>query len=127
MSNKASYLEHFAPKFSIYSIELELYDRNVCLAHLCQGLTRIEVSFLENHRSIWVVVIGLELLSLACPGLGLGSDIVAPFILVSPYHGYDYFDPISVENRIMSDGNGTCRCDANSSRLFSGVMLEACG
>jgi hypothetical protein len=28
----------------------------------------------------------LELLSLACPGLGLGSDIVAPFIPVSPCH-----------------------------------------
>jgi hypothetical protein len=38
------------------------------------GLTRIELLFLENHRSAWVVVIGLELLSLACPGLGLGSD-----------------------------------------------------
>jgi hypothetical protein len=40
------------------------------------GLTRIELSFLENPRSNWVVVIGLELLSLACPGLGLGSDYV---------------------------------------------------
>jgi hypothetical protein len=34
----------------------------------------MELSFLKNHRSIWVVIIGLELLSLACPGLGLGSD-----------------------------------------------------
>jgi hypothetical protein len=33
-------------------------------------LTRIELSFLENHRSVWVVVIGLQLLSLACPGFG---------------------------------------------------------
>jgi hypothetical protein len=34
----------------------------------------MELSFHENHRSIWVVIIGLELPSLACPGLGLGSD-----------------------------------------------------
>jgi hypothetical protein len=37
-------------------------------------LTRIELSFLEKHRSVWVVIIGLELLSLACPSLDLGSD-----------------------------------------------------
>jgi hypothetical protein len=40
------------------------------------GLNRIELSFLENPRSNWVVVIGLELLSLACRGLGLGSGYV---------------------------------------------------
>jgi hypothetical protein len=82
--NEASYLEHFAPKFSIYSIELELHDRNVCLVHLCWGLNRIESSFLENHKSIWVVIIGLELLSLACPGLGLGSDYVHHLCLCHP-------------------------------------------
>jgi hypothetical protein len=37
------------------------------------GLTSIDLPFLENFRSIWVVVIGLQLLSLACPGLDLGS------------------------------------------------------
>jgi hypothetical protein len=37
------------------------------------------------------------------------------------------FDPISVENRISGDRNGTYRCDANGSRLLSGAMLEACG
>jgi hypothetical protein len=37
------------------------------------GLTSIDLPFLENLRSIWVVVIGLELLGLACPGLYLGS------------------------------------------------------
>ncbi len=42
-------------------------------------LTRIELSFLGNLRSIWVVVIGLELLSLACLGLGLGSGYVISF------------------------------------------------
>jgi hypothetical protein len=74
--------------FSIYSVELELHDRKVCSVHLCQGLIRIDLSFFENHITIWVVIIGLELLSLACPGLG--SDIVAKFILVSPYHCYGY-------------------------------------
>jgi hypothetical protein len=37
------------------------------------GLTSIDLPFLGNLRSNWVVVIGLELLSLACPGLDLGS------------------------------------------------------
>jgi hypothetical protein len=53
-------------------------------------LTRIDLSFLENHRSNWVVIIGLELLNIACPGLGLGSDIVTTFMLVSPYYYYGY-------------------------------------
>jgi hypothetical protein len=36
-SNEASHLEHFAPIviFSIYSIELELHDRRVCVTLLC--------------------------------------------------------------------------------------------
>jgi hypothetical protein len=36
-TNKASHLEHFAPIviFSIYYVELELHDRNVCVALLC--------------------------------------------------------------------------------------------
>jgi hypothetical protein len=38
--------------FSIYSVELELHDRKVCFAHLCYGLTGIDLSFLENLRSI---------------------------------------------------------------------------
>jgi hypothetical protein len=67
------------------------------------------------------------LLSLACPGPGLGSDYVHHFIPVSLYHGYGYLGPTSVENRIWSDGIGTCRCDAEGSRLLSSVMLEACG
>jgi hypothetical protein len=33
---------------------------------------------------------GLELLSLACPGLGLGSDIVTSFMLMSPCYCYVY-------------------------------------
>jgi hypothetical protein len=63
-------LNIFAP---IYSVEVELHDRKVCFAHLCYGLTRIVLSFLGNLRSNWVVIIGLELLSLACPGLDLGG------------------------------------------------------
>jgi hypothetical protein len=51
-----------------------MIGRSVCAPML--GLTRIELSFLENTRSIWVVFIGLELFSLACPGLCLGSDYV---------------------------------------------------
>jgi hypothetical protein len=38
-----------------------------------------------------------------------------------------YLDPTSVENRILGDAIGTCRCDANGLRLWSGAMLEACG
>jgi hypothetical protein len=37
------------------------------------GLTSIDLPFLENVRSNWVVIIGLKLLSLACPGLDLDS------------------------------------------------------
>jgi hypothetical protein len=37
------------------------------------GLTSIDLPFLENLRSKWVVIIGLELLSHACPSLDLGS------------------------------------------------------
>jgi hypothetical protein len=43
------------------------------------GLTSNDLPFLENRRSNWVVVIGLELLSLACPGLDLGS-VMLPHI-----------------------------------------------
>jgi hypothetical protein len=61
---------------------------------------------MENPRSNWVVVIGLELLILACPGLGLGSCYVHQ--LCSPYHYDGYVDPTSVENRIWGDGIRTC-------------------
>jgi hypothetical protein len=78
------------------------------------GLTSIDLSSLENLRSIGVVVIGLELLSLACPGLDLGSVIALLFVtLVTAM----VIDPISMENRIWGDGNGTGWCDANGSRL----------
>jgi hypothetical protein len=44
------------------------------------GLTSIDLPFLGNLRSNWVVVIGLELLSLACPGLDLGSVVLYYFV-----------------------------------------------
>jgi hypothetical protein len=44
------------------------------------GLTSIELSFHGNLRNICVVVIGLELLSLACPGLDLGSVMLHYFV-----------------------------------------------
>jgi hypothetical protein len=51
-SNEASVLDHIVPTtFSINFVELELHDRKVCFAHLRYGLTRIDLSFLENLRS----------------------------------------------------------------------------
>jgi hypothetical protein len=44
------------------------------------GLTSIDLPFLENLKSNWVVVIGLELLSLACPCLDLGSVMLHYFV-----------------------------------------------
>jgi hypothetical protein len=86
------------------------------------GLTSIELPFLGNLRNIWVVVIGLELLSLACPGLDLVSVMLHLFC--HPCYCYGYVDPIRVENRIWGDGNGIVgvmptvqgfvRCDAGS-------------
>jgi hypothetical protein len=79
------------------------------------GLTSNDLPFLGYLRSIWVVVIGLKLLSLACPGLDLGSVML--HYLCHPCCCHGYVDPISMENRIWCDRNGTCWCDANSSRL----------
>jgi hypothetical protein len=81
---------------------------------------------LENPRSNWVVVINLELLSLACPGLGLGSCYVHQLCLC--YHVIMMVILILLvrKNRIWGDEIGTSRCDAGSSRLLSGAMLEAC-
>jgi hypothetical protein len=44
------------------------------------GLTSIDLPFLGNLRSNWVVVIDLELLSLACPSLDLGSVMLHYFV-----------------------------------------------
>jgi hypothetical protein len=43
--------------------------------------------------------------------------MVISFMLMSPRHDYDYFDPTSMENRIWVTGSGTCRCDADGSML----------
>jgi hypothetical protein len=103
--------------FAIYSIELELHDRNVCPVHLCEGLTRIDLSFLENLRSIWVVIIGLELLSLACPGLGLGSGCVTSFLLLSAYLCYGYLILLVWTIGFRVTGLKLVQCDADGSRL----------
>jgi hypothetical protein len=47
------------------------------------GLTSIDLPFLGNLRSNWVGVIGLELLSLACPGLDLDSVMLHHIIFVT--------------------------------------------
>jgi hypothetical protein len=54
--------------------------------------------------------IGGELLSLACPGLGLGSDIVTSFYtcVTLSLSIIVVIDPISVENRIWGDRIVTC-------------------
>jgi hypothetical protein len=44
------------------------------------GLTSIDLPFLGNLRSNWVVDIGLELLILACPSLDLGSVMLPYFV-----------------------------------------------
>jgi hypothetical protein len=44
------------------------------------GLTSIDLPFLGNLRSIWVIIIDLELLSLACPGRDLGSVMLHSFV-----------------------------------------------
>jgi hypothetical protein len=44
------------------------------------GSTSIDLPFHGNLRSNWVVVTGLELLSLACPGLDLGSVMLHYFV-----------------------------------------------
>jgi hypothetical protein len=71
-----------------------------------------------------VVDIGLELLNIACPGLGLGSDIVTSFMLVSPCYCYGYlilvmwrmgFGVTRMEHvGVMLMVHGFVRCDAGS-------------
>jgi hypothetical protein len=90
------------------------------------GLTSIVLPFLGNLRINWVVIISLEMLSLACPGLDLGSVMLHYFC--HPYCCYGYVDPISVENRIWGGRNGIVgmmptvqgfvRCDAGSLWIF---------
>jgi hypothetical protein len=88
------------------------------------GLTSIDLPFLENLRSIWVVIIGLELLSLACPGLDLGSvmlphityvslvTVMVMLILLLWRIGFGVTGMESVG--VMSTVQGFFRCDAGS-------------
>jgi hypothetical protein len=88
------------------------------------GLTSIDLPFLENLRSIWVVIIGLELLSLACPGLDLGSvmlphityvslvTVMVMLILLLWRIGFGVTGMESVG--VMSTVQGFVRCDAGS-------------
>jgi hypothetical protein len=48
-------------------------------------------------------------------------------MLMSPCHFDTYLDPTSVKKRIWGDEVGTSRCDAGSSMVLSGAMLEAYG
>jgi hypothetical protein len=57
----------------------------------------------------------------------LGSAYIHHFIPMSPCRGYGYLDPTSVEKRTWGDWMGTCRCDADGSRLLSGAMLKVRG
>jgi hypothetical protein len=88
------------------------------------GLTSIELPFLGNLRNIWVVVIRSELLSLACPGLDLGSvmlhyfitlvDVMVMLILLAWRIG---FGVTGIELLVW------CR----QFKALSDAMLEACG
>jgi hypothetical protein len=90
------------------------------------GLTSIDIPFLENLRSNWVVVIALELLSLVCPGLDLGSVML---------HHITYVTLVTVMVmlillvwRIRFGVTGMEFIGVMPTvQGLSGVMLEACG
>jgi hypothetical protein len=77
------------------------------------GLTSIDLPLLRNLRSIWVVIIGLELLSLACPGLDLGSVML--HYLCHPCYCYGSVDPTGMKLvGVIPTVQGFVRCDAGS-------------
>jgi hypothetical protein len=90
------------------------------------GLTSIDLPFHGNLRSNWVAIIGLELLSLACPGLDLGSvmlhhityvtlvTVMVMLILLVWRIGFEVMGIEFVGVMLTVQG-------------FSGAMLEACG
>jgi hypothetical protein len=90
------------------------------------GLIGIFLPFLENLRSNWVVIIGLELLSLACPGLDLGSVML---------HHITYVTLVTVMVLLIllvwRIGFGVMGMDfvgvMPTVQGLSGAMLEACG
>jgi hypothetical protein len=87
--------------FSVYSVELELHVRKCLNLTPMLGFTRLDLSSLEALKVFRVVVIWIELLSLAWPALGLGSCYVTAFTPVSPCHCLSLWllFPVSVENR----------------------------
>jgi hypothetical protein len=86
------------------------------------GLTSIELPFVGNPRNIWVVVIGLELLSLACPGLDLGSVMLHYFATLVVVMGMLILLVWRIEFGVMEmefvgvmpTVQGFVRCDAES-------------
>jgi hypothetical protein len=88
------------------------------------GLTSIDLPFFGNRRSNWVVVTGLDLLGLACPGLDLGSVML---------HHITYITPVMVMLVLLVWRIG---CGVTGMEFvgvmptiqgLSGAMLEACG
>jgi hypothetical protein len=78
------------------------------------GLTSIVLPFLENLRSNWVDVKGLDLLSLACPGLAMGSVML---------HHITYITPVLVMLILLVWGIGF----RVTGMEFVGVMLTVQG
>jgi hypothetical protein len=95
------------------------------------GLTSIDLPFLGNLRSNWVVVIGSELLSLACPGLDLDSVMLHYFVTLVVVmvmlillvqrigFGVTRMEFVSV----MPTVQGFVRCDAGS--LWIVIILKS--
>jgi hypothetical protein len=88
------------------------------------GLTSIDLPFLENLRSNWIVVIGLELLSLACPGLDLGSVMLHHIMYVT-------LVTVMLILLVWRTGFGVTGTEfvgvMPTVQSLSGAMLEACG
>jgi hypothetical protein len=90
------------------------------------GLASIVLPFLENLRSNWVIVIGLNLLSLACPGLDMGSVML---------HHITYVTLVIVMVMLIllvwRIGFGVTGMEfvgvMPTVQGLSGAMLEACG
>jgi hypothetical protein len=86
------------------------------------GLTSIDLPFFGNLRSIWVVVVGLELLNLLCPGRDLGSimlhyfvTLVAVMVLLILLVWRIGFGVTGMEFvGVMPTVQGFVRCDAGS-------------
>jgi hypothetical protein len=88
------------------------------------GLTSIDLPFPRNLKSKWVVVIGLELLSHACPGLDLDScmlhhvtyvtlvNVMVMVILLVWKIGFGVMGMELVG--VMPTVQGFVRCDAGS-------------